>query len=522
MAVNIIITNAGRAALVNAQNTGTNPVTITQIGLTAASFTATPAHTALPSEARRISTVSGAVVADDTIHLTARDESTDSYSVRGFALYLGDGTLFAIYSQSAILVQKSSQSMFLLAVDVKFADIAAAAISFGNTDFLLPPATKTVQGVVELATEAEVQSGTDDSRAVTPKDNKTAFNAWLNTRFGADAPSPLLKDILALALAEDVRTALGLKSAALKAEGAGGGLNADLLDGQHGAYYADIPTRLGFTPMKAADFTAAAVLAMLLGVDGAGSGIDADLLDGQQGSYYTNIPARLGFTPLNATNYTAADVLAKLNSVDGAGSGIDADMLDGYQASAFLQAALFTGAQILTLLTAVDGSGSGLDADLLDGQQGSYYTNIPARLGFTPLNATTYTAADVLAKILTVDGSGSGLDADTVDGMQASEFATLASFTGSNQLLAANGYQKLPGGLIIQSGRLSISSNASVTITWPVAFPTDCLAAVANSGEVDSARNENQAAFYDWRATYGRIYNGLDKTNAARWIAIGY
>ncbi len=34
-----------------------------------------------------------------------------------------------------------------------------------------------------------------------------------------------------------------------------------------------------------------------------------------------------------------------------------------------------------------DGSGSGLDADLLDGQQGSYYTNITARLGYTPLNS---------------------------------------------------------------------------------------------------------------------------------------
>jgi hypothetical protein len=34
-----------------------------------------------------------------------------------------------------------------------------------------------------------------------------------------------------------------------------------------------------------------------------------------------------------------------------------------------------------------DGSGSGLDSDLLDGQDGSFYTNIVARLGFTPYNA---------------------------------------------------------------------------------------------------------------------------------------
>lgn len=32
--------------------------------------------------------------------------------------------------------------------------------------------------------------------------------------------------------------------------------------------------------------------------DGAGSGLDADLLDGQEGSYYTNIVGRLGYTPV--------------------------------------------------------------------------------------------------------------------------------------------------------------------------------------------------------------------------------
>lgn len=35
------------------------------------------------------------------------------------------------------------------------------------------------------------------------------------------------------------------------------------------------------------------------GNDGAGSGLDADLLDGQQGTYYADIPSRLGYTPVN-------------------------------------------------------------------------------------------------------------------------------------------------------------------------------------------------------------------------------
>lgn len=71
--------------------------------------------------------------------------------------------------------------------------------------------------------------------------------------------------------------------------------------------------------------TAAEVLAALLTVDGAGSGVDADLLDGQHGAYY-----------LPAASYTAADVLAKLLTVDGSTSGIDADLLDGFEGSAYL------------------------------------------------------------------------------------------------------------------------------------------------------------------------------------------
>lgn len=75
-------------------------------------------------------------------------------------------------------------------------------------------------------------------------------------------------------------------------------------------------------------YTAADVLAKLLTVDGAGSGLDADLLDGQSSAAF-----------LSAASYTAADVLAKLLTVDGAGSGLDADLLDGLSSLAFSAAA---------------------------------------------------------------------------------------------------------------------------------------------------------------------------------------
>lgn len=81
--------------------------------------------------------------------------------------------------------------------------------------------------------------------------------------------------------------------------------------------------------LEGAGVVAADILAAILTVDGAGSGLDADLLDGQQGSFY-----------LPAGSYTAADVLAKLLTVDGAGSGVDADLLDGFEGSAYLRASV--------------------------------------------------------------------------------------------------------------------------------------------------------------------------------------
>jgi len=47
------------------------------------------------------------------------------------------------------------------------------------------------------------------------------------------------------------------------------------------------------------------------------------------------------------------------------------------------------------------------------------------------------------------------------------------NFSGSNQSLTANGYQKFPGGLIIQWGKVTASSGAQ-SVTFPTAFTTAC------------------------------------------------
>jgi len=144
--------------------------------------------------------------------------------------------------------------------------------------------------------------------------------------------------------------------------------------------------------------SAAAILAALLTVDGAGSGLDADLLDGNSSAAF-----------LLASAYTAADVKAKMLTQDGAGSTLDADLLDGSHASAFapasgilktalaaavqtsldkadaaLPASSYTAADVLAKMLTVDGASSGLDADKLDGVEAAALAAYTAGAAWSP------------------------------------------------------------------------------------------------------------------------------------------
>ncbi|MCP9308708.1 hypothetical protein KBX15_09030, partial [Zymomonas mobilis] len=167
MAIKITITDAGRAALINATQSGTRAVSIVSVGISGTSITAEKSATVLPDEIKRISTISGKVTALDAIHLTAKDDGSDVYTIRSFALYLDDGTLFAIYGQSSPILEKSAAAMLLLQLDIRFADIDATQIQFGNLDFINPAATEKTAGVTRLTELGEAEQSIENI-AVTP------------------------------------------------------------------------------------------------------------------------------------------------------------------------------------------------------------------------------------------------------------------------------------------------------------------------------------------------------------------
>lgn len=169
MSFTLTITTAGRDALVDAQNGVTAAIQVEEVAFSDQVFVVAPTLTALPGEVKRISTVSGAAISQTVIHMTAQDSSQDIYDVRGFGLFLADGTLFAAYGQADPIVSKAAVLNLQLAFDIAFQDAIAGDITFGDATFLFPPATETVRGVAEIATQAEVDAGTDSQRIVTPR-----------------------------------------------------------------------------------------------------------------------------------------------------------------------------------------------------------------------------------------------------------------------------------------------------------------------------------------------------------------
>lgn len=185
MPLNITITDAGRAALVNAANNGLGPVLITEIALGAGQYAPAATATALQSEIKRVSTIAGLAVADDTLHVTITDTTTDAYDVGEFGLYTNGGVLLAVYSQTGSwIVEKAAGSTLLLAVDIIVDTLDATTIAFGDVEFINPPATETVKGVAEIATQAETDAGTDDSRFVTALKLKNWIKAASSTVAG--------------------------------------------------------------------------------------------------------------------------------------------------------------------------------------------------------------------------------------------------------------------------------------------------------------------------------------------------
>ena len=164
----MVITKAGRAALVNASQSGTAAVVVSEIGVGSGKYTATESQTALVSEIKRMPVIEGGQTGDSAIHVAMQDAGADAYVVYELGVFLADGTLLAVYSQTEPIANKAATSELLLALDAVFVGVDVSAITFGNVSYGVAVATEANAGVMTLATVAEAVAGKAASKAITP------------------------------------------------------------------------------------------------------------------------------------------------------------------------------------------------------------------------------------------------------------------------------------------------------------------------------------------------------------------
>lgn len=193
--------------------------------------------------------------------------------------------------------------------------------------------------------------------------------------------------------------------------------------------------------------------------DGAGSGLDADLLDGNDSSFYRDAGN------INAGTLLAARLpaMAKAESTTTAAGSVDWDTLSSagwypslifgnnpngpgganyyhvlvtrYSSNSFTQIAIPYSATVLSL-----GANSAIffRGNYIGSWTAWQRLSTEARNDTRYLLASAYTAADVFAKVLTLDGSGSGLMADKVQSYATGSLPSAAS-RGAGALVLVTG-----------------------------------------------------------------------------------
>ena len=134
---------------------------------------------------------------------------------------------------------------------------------------------------------------------------------------------------------------------------------------------------------------------------------------------------------------------------------------------------------------------------------------------------TLAVAACEIVTVVSNGASGWFVAEDGVSAAQiAAQYAALASFTNS---LGTSGYQKLPGGLIMQWCQVACTAGGAAAFTWPIAFPTAVYLAVPG-GMAGLTFSGSYSAYLSGVTTSGGTAygnNGSSSSSTVSIIAIG-
>lgn len=138
-------------------------------------------------------------------------------------------------------------------------------------------------------------------------------------------------------------------------------------------------------------------------------------------------------------------------------------------------------------------------------------------------NLSVYSQTEVDGK--TTIASTAQSQAWTSDGVLLSPLKLAQAFQGANRQLATSGYQKIPGGLILQWGRVNLPTAGTTIFSLPTTFPNACLYAGASlSDSVTYAWSGNPACAVRINSTSALEVQSLytASNSVVTLIAIGY
>lgn len=164
----------------------------------------------------------------------------------------------------------------------------------------------------------------------------------------------------------------------------------------------------------------------------------------------------------------------------------------------------------------------------------SKYLSKTQNLSDLPNAATARTNLDVYSKGETytkAEVDGKTTVASAIQAQEQTSNTTLLSplrladaFKGANQSLSTNGYQKIPGGLIIQWFTAAESNNNSTYRSFPITFPNGVLAITGSPNDSAIAAHGGGFTATAW-TTSGVVFvvgGGYNDGQTAFVVAIGY
>jgi len=94
-------------------------------------------------------------------------------------------------------------------------------------------------------------------------------------------------------------------------------------------------------------------------------------------------------------------------------------------------------------------------------------------------NFTITTGTDGTGKVARGNVGATTQDVITIDAAGKVDFpAGLAAFVGANQNLSSSGYQKFPGGFVVQWGSLTVNPQSTAQVSFSFAFPAQVFGVV--------------------------------------------